>query len=117
MFLEPRRGEIWLVDFSPQVGAELRSPHPAVVVSSDNISPLPLRIVVPIRTARSARYDLHPWLVQLQPTPTNGLTKICHADAFQTKSLSFERFRKQMGILSDTDLQEVLNAVVMCLDI
>jgi hypothetical protein len=29
----PRRGEIWLVDFDPAVGAELRKVRSAVVVS------------------------------------------------------------------------------------
>ena len=44
----PKRGEIWLVDFDPAVGAEIRKARPAVVISVKDIGRLPLRIVVPI---------------------------------------------------------------------
>jgi len=44
----PKRGEIWLVDFDPSIGAEIRKVRPAVVVSLDTIGRLPLRMVVPI---------------------------------------------------------------------
>jgi mRNA interferase MazF len=43
-----RRGEIWLVDFDPAVGGEIRKIRPAVVMSMDAIGRLPLRMVVPI---------------------------------------------------------------------
>ena len=44
----PLRGEIWLVQFDPSVGAEIRKLRPAVVISLDAIGRLPLRIVVPL---------------------------------------------------------------------
>jgi hypothetical protein len=31
----PRRGEIWLVNFDPTIGTEIRKTRPAVVVSSN----------------------------------------------------------------------------------
>ncbi len=33
----PKRGEVWLVDFSPAIGSEIRDPHPAVIVSVDDL--------------------------------------------------------------------------------
>ena len=44
----PRRGEIWLVDFDPAVGAEIQKIRPAAVISLDTIGRLPLRLIVPI---------------------------------------------------------------------
>ena len=44
----PSRGEIWLVDFDPSIGSEIRKVRPALVVSLDSIGRLPLRLVVPI---------------------------------------------------------------------
>jgi mRNA interferase MazF len=44
----PLRGEVWLVDFDPAVGAEIRKLRPAVVLSLDTIGRLPLRMVVPV---------------------------------------------------------------------
>ena len=36
----PRRGEIWLVDFDPAVGGEIRKIRQAVVMSMDVIYPV-----------------------------------------------------------------------------
>jgi mRNA interferase MazF len=38
----PQRGEVWLIDFDPAVGAEIRKLRPAVVLSVDAIGRLPL---------------------------------------------------------------------------
>nr|WP_310487775.1 type II toxin-antitoxin system PemK/MazF family toxin [Chamaesiphon sp. VAR_69_metabat_338] len=42
----PRRGEIWLVNLDPTVGAEIQKTRPAIVISSDYIGKLPLKLVV-----------------------------------------------------------------------
>ncbi len=60
----PRRGEIWLVDFDPAVGAEIHKIRPAVVISLDTIGRLPLRPVVPI-TDWKPQYGSYPWFVEL----------------------------------------------------
>ncbi|MDD1438227.1 type II toxin-antitoxin system PemK/MazF family toxin [Dolichospermum sp. ST_sed10] len=44
----PKRGEIWLVNFDPTVGAEIRKIRPAVVISSDAAGRLPIKLVAPI---------------------------------------------------------------------
>ena len=44
----PRRGELWMVDFDPAVGAEIRKLRPAIVISVDAVRRLPLRLVVPV---------------------------------------------------------------------
>jgi mRNA-degrading endonuclease toxin of MazEF toxin-antitoxin module len=44
----PKRGEIWLVNLDPTVGAEIQKTRPAIVISSDYIGKLPLKLVVPI---------------------------------------------------------------------
>src|SRR5579864_3093026 len=49
----PKRGEIWLNDFDPAVGAEIQKIRPAVVISMDNIGRLPLRMVVPVTDWKS----------------------------------------------------------------
>lgn len=42
----PKRGEVWLVNFDPALGSEIRKFRPALVVSVDTIGRLPLRLVV-----------------------------------------------------------------------
>ena len=44
----PSRGEVWLVDFDPAVGAEIQKVRPALVISVDSVGRLPLRMIVPV---------------------------------------------------------------------
>src|SRR5690242_3488313 len=83
----PRRGEIWLIDFEPAVGAEIRKARPAVAISVDTVGKLPLRLVVPV-TDWKPQYAAYPWFVELPATRANGLAKDSGADAFQVKSVS-----------------------------
>ena len=99
------------MNFSPQLGDEIRSIHPAVVVSSQVAGVLQLRSVVPITDASGD----HAWHVELFPDRTNGLTKECVADAFQCKSISLERFMSKRGILAAKDFDAVMEAVLLCL--
>lgn len=46
--LNPRRGEIWLIEPDITVGEEIQKRRPVVVVSSDGLSNLKLRLVAPI---------------------------------------------------------------------
>ncbi|MBX9582501.1 MAG: type II toxin-antitoxin system PemK/MazF family toxin [Gemmataceae bacterium] len=110
------RGRVWDVQFDPQVGSEMASRHPAVVVSSDAVGVLPLRIVVPITGADLVRKQ-RPWHVLLQPTAGNGLTKPSVADTFQVKSVAVERFVKCRGQLTAEELAEVLAGVALCLEL
>lgn len=59
MMTTPSRGEIWRVQFDPQVGEEIGKIRPAVVVSISSVGRLPLRIVVPI-TDWKVRYANYP---------------------------------------------------------
>jgi len=43
-----RRGEIWLINLDPTVGAEIRKTRPAVIVNDDAIGILPLKVIVPV---------------------------------------------------------------------
>ena len=101
-----------MINFDPAQGRELNARHPAVVISLDSIGALPLRIVVPI-TSHFGK----DWLIELLPNATNGLTKVCSADAFQCKSISNDRFLFRMGAASESELEDILDAVAMCIGI
>jgi len=81
----PKRGEVWTVDFDPTRGAEIQKQRPAVVISSDFIGKLPLKLVVPV-TAWNPGFESNIWHVRLNPTLQNGLSKPSSADALQLKS-------------------------------
>jgi len=111
-----RRGEIWLINLDPTVGAEIRKVRPAVIVSSDAVGILPLKVIVPL-TEWKDRYALAPWMVRVEPTPENGLDKPSAADAFQVRSVSQERFVRRLGILSEPTMREIAKAIAIVLEI
>jgi mRNA interferase MazF len=106
----PKRGEIWLVNFDPAVGAEIQKIRPAVVMSVDRVARLPLRVVVPL-TDWKPQYIHYPWFVQISANATNGLTKDSGADAFQVKSVSEDRFRRYLGDAGAPEVDAIAAAV------
>lgn len=106
-----RRGEIWLVNLDPTVGAEIKKERTAVIISNDAIGKLPLKIIVPI-TEWKEHYTTVPWMIRIKKDKANNLDKESAADTFQIRSVSKERFTRRIGSLSDGILQEIVQAIV-----
>jgi mRNA interferase MazF len=106
----PRRGEVWDINLDPTRGQEIQKTRPAVVISSDAIGKLRLKIIVPI-TDWKAAFSENIWHVSLRPSPTNGLTKDSAADALQVRSVSFERFTRKRGRITQTEIEEIIQAL------
>jgi mRNA interferase MazF len=109
----PSRGEVWLVDFDPALGAEIQKVRPALVVSLDSFGQLPLRMVVPL-TDWKPPYAKFPWFVLISADSGNGLSKDSGADAFQTKSVSLTRFVRPLGEVTAAQIDDVASAVALC---
>ena len=109
----PKRGDIWLIDFDPAIGAEIRKARPAVVMSVDSVGRLPLRIVVPITDWKPV-YGTYAWFVELPATPQNKLHKDSGADAFQAKSISIDRFVSYLGAITPAQIDEIAEAIALC---
>ena len=105
-----QRGEIWLINLSPTLGAEMQKTRPAVIVNDDEVGILPLKVIVPI-TDWKDRYAQAPWMVRLEPTSENGLSKTSTADAFRVRSVSEQRFVSRLGNLSPDNMETVGNAL------
>ena len=113
---KPCRGEIWFVEFDPVKGGEIGKTRPAIVISIDGVGRLPLKTVVPI-TDWKAHYDQFPWFVCIKPSGTNGLTKLSGADAFQIKSVSETRFKSRVGVITKTEIEDVVSAAALCIGV
>jgi mRNA interferase MazF len=107
----PKRGEIWLVNFDPTVGTEIKKTRPAVVVSSDAIGRLPIKLIAPI-TDWKDYYAPNIWHVRLDPDPSNGLTKPSAVDVLQLRGMDRQRFIRKLGQLSPDTLEEIVLAIV-----
>ena len=104
------KGEIWLINLDPTIGAEIRKTRPAVIVSEDAIGILPLRVIVPL-TDWKERYAVAPWMIAIAPDAQNGLAKPSGADAFQIRSVSQERFVQRIGALNNETILQILQAI------
>src|SRR5690606_38490582 len=85
--MNPKRGEVWLVNLDPVIGSELRKTRPAVVVSRDEIGTLPVRVIVPL-TGWQERFGSAAWLVPIEQQDGKGITKKSAADTVQIRSVS-----------------------------
>ena len=111
-----RRSEIWLINLDPTIGAEIKKTRPVVIVSSDEIGVLPLKVIAPI-TDWKPNYAQVPWMVQVRPDRYNGLTKASAVDTFQIRSVSETRFIRRLGVVDDAVMQAISAALLEVLEI
>jgi mRNA interferase MazF len=109
------QSEIWMVEFYPKVGSEIAKLRPAVVVSSNEIGRLPLKTIVPI-TEWSAQYAHYPWMVKLEASVKNGLSKPSAVDCFQIKNFSHERFSERLGTIDAATLELIHTTIAQTLN-
>jgi mRNA interferase MazF len=110
------KGEIWLINLDPTIGAEIRKTRPAVIVSEDAIGILPLRVIVPL-TDWKERYSVAPWMILISPDSQTGLDKPSAADAFQIRSVAQERFVQRIGCLQTDQVGRILAAIQIVIGI
>jgi mRNA interferase MazF len=105
-----QRGEVWLVELDPTIGAEIRKTRPAVIVSSDLVGVLPRKVIVPF-TEWKERYARAPWMVRIDPDRQNGMSKSSAADGLQVRSVSQQRLVQRLGMLSAAQVEAIVDAV------
>lgn len=111
----PKRGEIWLVGFDPTIGTEIKKTRPAVVISSDAVGRLPIKLVAPL-TDWKEHYSHNIWHVRINPDKINGLAKVSGADALQLRGMDRQRFIKKLGRVSESTLEEIVLAVTAVIE-
>ena len=111
----PKRGEVWLVNLDPTIGAEIRKTRPVVVVSSDAVGILPVKLVAPI-TDWKDRYTHYVWLVEIEPDAMNGLRKRSAIDTLQLRGVDVQRFVQRLGRLSSDSMDEVVSAIAIVIE-
>ena len=110
-----RHGEIWDVNLTPTVGAEIKKKRPAVIINDDAVGILPLRVIVPITEWKDKFYGAV-WMVKIEPESDNNLKKPSAIDCFQIRSVSTKRLLKKVGTVSTHTLNEIKIAVKAVID-
>lgn len=111
--MPPLKGQVWLVNLDPVEGHEQAKTRPCVVLSNDQMnSKLGLSIVVPFsRTGWFTKSGkLSPTMVEVSP-PEGGLAKPSYTMAHQVRTVSHNRFAKQLGTLKPSTLLMIVRSV------
>ena len=106
----PLRGEIWFVALDPAVGSEMKKTRPALVMSSDAISGLGIKLVAPI-TEWKQKFTGNIWHVRIDPDSQNNLEKPSAVNVLQRKGLDNKRFVKLLGKASAQVVEEAVTAL------
>jgi mRNA interferase MazF len=115
---DPKRGEIWRINFYPTKGSEIEKQRPAVVISSNALGSLqPVKLVVPVTEWKPSR-EGRIWIVRIEPTKLNGLSKTCGADTAQIRAVTIspERFLEKVGVLEPGKVEEVAAALAALIE-
>ncbi len=112
----PKRGEIWLLDFSPGRGSEQLGRRPALVLQNDvgNLNPRYPNTVVLAMSTKGKPVPLH---VQIPPHRRNGLKAVTAVKCEQILTVSKARLLrgKAMGRISVDEMRSVEVAVKLSL--
>jgi len=112
--MQPSHGEIWRIDLNPTRGHEQKGVRPALIVSVDqfNHGPADLVIVIPItKTARGI-----PFHVSIQPSE-GGLVVASFAKCEDVRSVSKDRLKSRMGIVSKATMEKVKDRLRILMDL
>ena len=109
-----KRGEIFLVNFDPTVGAETRKIRPALVVSNDiNNAHSPIISISPITSNISRIYSFE---VEV-PADTGGLQTRSKVMVNQTRAVDKIRLIKRLGHLPEEIMKQVNQALMLHYDL
>ncbi len=109
----PKRGEIWIVNFDPTIGSEIKKTRPAVVIQNNignTYSP------VTIVAALSAQYEapLYPTEVLVESSE-GGLRESSVVLLNQIRTIDKKRLIKKLGSLKSDTVQRIDRALQISL--
>jgi mRNA interferase MazF len=109
------RGEIWSVNLDPTIGAEIHKTRPVVVISSDSVGVLPIKLVAPL-TEWKDYLAQNIWHVKVVPDNMNGLSKASAVDTLQLRGVDTQRFIQKLGSLSPAVMQSITAAIAAVIE-
>jgi mRNA interferase MazF len=109
------QGEIWQIGLDPTIGAEMKKSRPGLIINSNSLGKLPLKVIVPI-TDWKEHYGNYPWMIKIIPTEQNGLAKVSSIDCFQIRSVSVERFTVLIGSVDSEIIAKVRETVNLMIE-
>jgi mRNA interferase MazF len=99
-----------MLNLDPTVGAEIQKTRPVVVVSSDAIGVLPVKLVAPL-TEWKDYLARNVWHVKVTPDSMNGLEKTSAVDTLQLRGVDVQRFIRKLGSVSPAIMRSITAAI------
>lgn len=109
------RGDIWIVNLDPSIGREIKKSRPSVIISSDSIGILPLKLIAPI-TKWKEYFEDNLWHIKIIPNDLNGLTQLSTVDVLQIRSIDTQRMVKKLGKVTRVQLNEINRAIASIIE-
>jgi len=111
--VRPKRGEIWLVQFDPTIGAEIKKTRPALILQNDIANRYSaVTIVAAITSAIDEK--LYPSEVLLQSSE-GGLQKDSAVLLNQIRTIDNKRLMKKIGSVENQTMERVNRAIEISL--
>lgn len=112
--MQIKRGDIFLVEFDPARGHEIKKIRPSVIVQNDiNNRYSPVTIVAAISSKRSEKP--YPVEVPIEPSIVNGLRTPSAIQLNQIRSVDRERLLKRIGAVDAGTMRQVDVALAISL--
>jgi len=109
----PRRGEVWLVNFNPARGSEQKGVRPALVVQNDTGNVYASTMIVSAITSTIREF---PVTVVLS-AGEGGLQRLSLVNLAQLLTIDKGRLRRRLGNLNETVMEKVNEAIRISLDV
>jgi mRNA interferase MazF len=110
---QPKRGEIYFLDFSPSKGREMKGPHPALVIQNDVGNRVGSLTIVAAITSNLKVAELPVGV--LIKSKESGLPHESVVHLGQIYTIDKERLQNLIGTLSERKMLEVDEAITISL--
>ena len=105
-----KRGEVWWVNFDPSAGGEIRKKRPAIIISNNAANQFLSRVqVIPLTSSVDKLYPSESYIT------FRG--KKAKAMADQLTTVSKKRLINQAGSVSKAELEGIMRAIAIQLDL
>lgn len=114
---QPKRGEIWWIDWHPSRGSEQRGRRPSLIVQADAANDNPryrLTIAAAVTTRKRPEVMTR---VRIDPTTENGLQQTSYVMCEQILTIDRDRLDIRIGSVTDIEMEAVDDALLIALGI
>lgn len=114
----PTHGQVYLTELGENIGYEINSPHPAVVISKNNYNKTGTVIIAPISSGKIRNHkNILKCQYILYSNKYTYLSKDCVVKLDQIRCISVNRLKEYRGRITDDDMMRIKKRIKFIFDI